>query len=103
MARFDIVHTQAEGEEIIIIPLRRSFGDRSEEEQIRLVGGFQQRAAAANLNGVVVPVWNGGGTGTMLFMAPERLHAFLRSIDFEWVTANINKSLQWDSAPKSMF
>ena len=99
MARFDFVHTKHDGEELIIIPLKRSFGDKSQEEQVRMIDGFQKRAEAAGVSGFVVPVWNAAGAGAMVFMAPERLHPFLRSIDFNWVAANINKSLQWESAP----
>lgn len=97
MARFDIVHTRHDGVDLIIIPLKRSFGDKTQAEQIEMIEGFTERAERAGISGAVIPVWNGGGAGTMLFMAPERLHAFLRSIDFEWIAANINKSLQWDS------
>jgi hypothetical protein len=39
-----------------------------------------------------VPVWD-DGSGRMMFLAPSGFHAFFRSIDLEFVAANINRRL----------
>lgn len=92
MARFDVAHIREQGVDLIIVPLERSFGNKSQSEQAQIVGELQECAASAGLAGTVVPVWD-DGFGRMAFIARDNIHPFFRSIDLGFVAANINKSL----------
>jgi hypothetical protein len=94
MPRFDVAHIREQGIDIIIIPLNSSFRFKSESEQREIISELQLRASSAGLAGTVVPVWDNGG-GRMAFIAPENWHPFFRSIDLQFVAANINRQLFW--------
>ena len=75
-----------------IVPVDRSFGKRSPSEQARIQEAFQRSAAAADIAGVVVPVWE-DSTGRMAFRAPPPWHEFFKSIDMVYVATALNRSL----------
>lgn len=94
MPRFDVAHIKEQGIDLIIIPLNSSFRFKNESEQHEIISELQLRASNAGLAGTVVPVWDNGG-GRMAFIAPENWHPFFRSINLQFVTANINRQLYW--------
>ena len=92
MPTFQVAHLRHDGRDLIIVPVDRSFGKRSPTEQARIQEAFQRSAAAAELAGVVVPVWE-DSTGRMAFRAPPPWHEFLKSIDMVYVATALNRSL----------
>jgi hypothetical protein len=92
MPTFQVAHLRHDGRELIIVPVDRSFGKRSPAEQARIQEAFQRSAAAVDMAGVVVPVWE-DSTGRMAFRAPPPWHDFLKSIDMIYVATALNRSL----------
>jgi len=92
MPTFQVAHLRHEGQDLIIVPVDRAFGKRSPNEQARIQEAFQRSAAAAEMPGVVVPVWE-DATGRMAFRAPPPWHEFLKSIDMVYVATALNRSL----------
>src|SRR3954468_23550494 len=96
MPTFQVAHLQRDGKDVVIIPVDRSFGKRSPAEQARIQEAFQRSAAAADMPGVVVPVWE-DASGRMAFRAPPPWHDFLKSIDMVYVATALNHSLSLES------
>ncbi len=90
MPSFDVAHVREQGVDLIIVPLERSFGHKSTEDQNQISAELQ--ATSAGLAGTVVPVWD-DGSGRMMFLAPRSFHPFFQSIDLDFVAANINRNL----------
>lgn len=63
-------------------------------DQNEIISELQSRATSAGLAGTVVLVWDNGG-GHMRFIAPVKWHPFFRSINLQFVAANINRELYW--------
>ena len=96
MPTFPVAHLQHGGQDVIIVPVDRSFAKRSPNEQARIQEAFQKSAHSANIPGVVVPVWE-GPSGKMAFRAPPLWHEFLKSIDMVYVATAINRNLSLES------
>src|SRR6267378_3307623 len=79
------------GQDVIIVPVDRSFGKRSPAEQARIQEAFQRSAVGADIPGVVVPVWE-DASGRMAFRAPPPWHEFFKSIDMVYVATALNRS-----------
>src|SRR6478609_10460972 len=92
MPTFQVAYLRRDGQDVIIVPVDRSFGQRSPAEQARIQEAFQKSAAAADMPGVVVPVWE-DASGRMAFRAPPPWHDFLKSIDMVYVATALNRSL----------
>jgi hypothetical protein len=92
MPTFQVAHLRRDAQDVIIVPVDRSFGKRSPAEQARIQEAFQRSAAAADLPGVVVPVWE-DTSGRMAFRAPPPWHEFLKSIDMVYVATALNRTL----------
>jgi hypothetical protein len=92
MPTFQVAHLRHGGQELIIVPVDRTFGARSPSEQSRIQEAFQRSALAAAIPGVVVPVWE-DPSGRMAFRAPPPLHEFFKSIDMVYVATALNRSL----------
>ncbi|GAC1413657.1 MAG: hypothetical protein PVSMB1_07710 [Gemmatimonadaceae bacterium] len=96
MPTFQVAHLRRDGQELIIVPVDRSFGKRSPAEQVRIQEAFQRSAAAADMSGTVVPVWE-DASGRMAFRAPPPWHEFLKSIDMVYVATALNRSLSLET------
>jgi hypothetical protein len=92
MPIFQVASLRREGQDVIIIPVDRSFGKRSSGEQARIQEAFQKSAASVDMPGVVVPVWE-DASGRMAFRAPPPWHDFLKSIDMVYVATALNRTL----------
>jgi hypothetical protein len=92
MADFEIAHLHKQGQDIIIVPLNRDFGNKTHADQQSVTGALQACARAAGLRGTVVPVWDGGSC-RMMFLAPQLWHSFFSSINLRFVASNINGRL----------
>ena len=94
MPRFDVAHLREQGQDMVIIPLESSFGNKTSQDQQAIIGDLQIHSRLAGLAGIVVPVWDGGG-GRMAFIAPRQWHPFFSNISLQFVFANINKYISW--------
>lgn len=94
MPRFKIAHIREQGIDLIIIPLDDSFRFKNNTDQHSMIYEFEMRASNAGLAGTVVPVWD-DGNGRMGFIAHPNWHPFFKSIDLQFVRANINRELYW--------
>lgn len=92
MARFEIAHIREQGQDMIIVPLDRSFQYKSAAEQNAVRASLQLYARTAGLAGTVVPVWDSGG-GRIAFLAPRPWHPFFSSLILADVARLINKTL----------
>jgi len=92
MPSFDVAHIREQGQNIIIVPMDRSFGHMTHQQRAEQAALLQQYAASAGLAGTVVPVWDSGG-GRMAFLAPTPWHPFFRNVSLRFVAANINRRL----------
>ena len=92
MPTFQVAHLRRGGQDVIIVPVDRSFGIRSPAEQARIQEAFQRSAATADIPGVVVPVWE-DASGRMAFRAPPPWHEFFKTIDMVYVATALNRSL----------
>jgi hypothetical protein len=96
MPVFQVAHLRHAGQDIIIVPVDRTFGKRSPSEQARIQEAFQRSAIAVEMKGVVVPVWE-DATGRMAFRAPPPWHDFLKGIDMVYVATALNRTLSLES------
>lgn len=94
MSRIEIAHLREQGQDMIIVPLDRSFGTKGRQEQSQVVTELQTRSESAGLSGKVVPVWDSGG-GRMAFIAPQVWHSFFQNISLQSVMAKLNRELSW--------
>ena len=93
MPRFKIWHLHEQGQDMIIVPLDRSFGMKSQADQEAAMAELQMRSASAGLRGAVAAVWPSGNR--MMFRAPQPWHAFFRSLNLGLVQANLNREIYW--------
>src|ERR1700719_5202361 len=96
MPTFQVAPLRRDGQDVIIVPVDRSFGKRSPAEQARIQEAFQRSAAGVEMPGVVVPVWE-DASGRMAFRAPPPWHDFLKSIDMVYVATALNRTLSLES------
>lgn len=92
MTTFEVAHLKEQGQDIIIVLVDRSFGNKTESEQNQITSELQICARSAGLAGTVVPVWDSGG-GRMGFLAPRPWHPFFKSLSLMDIAANINRKL----------
>src|SRR3954452_14401374 len=97
MPTFQVAYLRHNGQDLIIVPVDRTFAKRSPMEQARIQEAFQRSALAADMSGLVVTVWE-DSSGRMAFRAPPPCHEFLRSIDMVYVATALNRSLTLDPA-----
>lgn len=93
MPHFRIAHLREQSQDMIIVPLESSFGNKTGDAQNAIVAELQVHARAAGLAGIVVPVWE--SSGRMSFIAPLPWHSFFKSLSMRGVMQNVNKELSW--------
>ena len=92
MPQYKIAHMREQGQNIIIIPLERSYGSKSNSAQNEVKNALQACAVSAGLAGTVVTVWE-RGDGRMGFLAPPQWRSYFSSMSLSDVYASINKTL----------
>jgi hypothetical protein len=93
MPSLKAAHINEQGQNMIIFPLDRTFGHKSDREQSRALVELEQRARSAGLAGHAVAFWEGSG-GTH-FRGPSRWHPFLKGLSMGDVMASVNKQISW--------
>lgn len=94
MPLYKVAHLREQGQDMIVIPLDRSFELKLEQDKNEIIINLQLRARGARLAGLVIPTWDAGG-GQLKFIAPQRWHPFFRSLNWTFVQANLNKAISW--------
>jgi|GraSoiStandDraft_17_1057272.scaffolds.fasta_scaffold232274_2 hypothetical protein len=94
MPRLKVAHLREQGQDMIIVPLDRTFGSQSRHDQNAAITEIQVNAQVAGLAGTVVPVWDGGG-GRMAFISPPQWSSFFRGLSLRAVATNLNRELSW--------
>ena len=93
MPTLKIAHIRDQGNDMIIIPLDRSFDIKSSSDQRATIKEMQARAKSAGLDGTVVAIWEAGGRTK--FIAPRSWHSFFNSINLMFVWNHINAEISW--------
>lgn len=93
MPTFRIAHLREQGQDMIIVPLDSSFGNKIQADQAAVISDLQTHARGAGLAGKVVPVWESGGR--MEFIAPRPWHPFFKGLSMQAIALNLNKQLSW--------
>jgi hypothetical protein len=87
-----VAHIHEQGVDLIIVPLDKSFGTQTPQQQQAGIEQMRMSATLAGLAGDVIPVWD-LGDGRMSFIAPKNYHPYFTSINLEFVFANLNSEL----------
>jgi hypothetical protein len=93
MPAFKVAHVREQGVDLVVVPLDGGFDQKTQADQLAVTEELQMRSMAAGLRGTVVPVWPAGNR--MKFIAPQGYHPFFRSVDLNWVGANIKRQISW--------
>jgi hypothetical protein len=93
MPRLKVAHIHEQGQNMIIFPLDSSFGNKSNHDQAEALSELECRANNAGLAGHAVAIWQHGHHTH--FRGPSKWQNFLRSINMQWVLANVNRELTW--------
>lgn len=91
MPTWKVAHIREQGQDIIIVPLEPAFGSKPGGTQQEFIEALQICAANAGLAGRIVPVWRAGNQ--FKFIAPQGWHPFFKSLSWNQILANINKTL----------
>lgn len=91
-ARLPVAHINAQGVDLVIVPLEPQFAEKTPQDQHQFVEALRESTRQANLRGEVVPVWE-AGEGTMAFIAPKGFHPYFKSINLKFVHANLNRAI----------
>jgi DNA-binding NarL/FixJ family response regulator len=90
-ARLPVAHISAQGVDLVIVPLDPQFAEKAQADQ-QFVEALRESTRRANLKGEVVPVWE-MAEGGMAFIAPKGFHPYFRSINLQFVQANLNRAI----------
>ena len=89
---FEVAHFSEQGQQVIVVFVSRSFGQKTTAQQNEICANLQACATDAGLAGTVVPVWDNGG-GRTGFLAPRPWHRFFQSVPMATLAANVNRKL----------
>jgi hypothetical protein len=93
MPQFQVAHIREQGQDMVIVVVNSSFGNKTSQEQNAIMADLQIHSRAACLAGIVVAVWSSGSR--LMFRAPRQWHPFFASLTPQMLQANINKTLSW--------
>ena len=94
MSSFEVAHINEQGIDLILVPLKSSFGNQTSDEQNEIIHSLHICAANDDLKGTVIPIWQ-DSFRRVHFIAPDSYHPFLNSIDYNFVLANLNQKNMW--------
>ena len=94
MTTFQLAHINEQGQDMFLFPMDARFGHRAAADQSDILSELQSRARSAGLSGVAAAVWR-DATGRTHTLGPRLWDGFLRSIDLDFVLANVNREISW--------
>lgn len=92
MEQFQVAHLNVQGVNLIVVFVNPNVGQRPAFSQQQLVNALQACAKSAGLAGNVVPVWTDSG-GRLNFLAPPNQHAYFKSVTYQYLYGQVNKTL----------
>lgn len=93
MPTIKLAHIREQGQNMLLFPLDRSFGQKPEHERHEVLQELEDRAHGAGLAGRGALIWETGGRTYTL--GPKPWANFLKSISLRHVLASVNKSITW--------
>ena len=93
MPSFKAAYVREQGVDLVIVAVDSSFGQLSEQDQVRQIEEMQAAANQAGVVGTVVPFWKIGDRTA--FIAPARWHPFFSNVTWEDLRANLNIEVSW--------
>lgn len=96
MTPFKISHVKEQGVNVIIAPLAPSFGALDAAARQEIIDLLQAAAVAAELRGLVVPLWR--ENKTVQFVAPAEWVPFFKTLKWVIVMRNLNRELSCPEA-----
>lgn len=91
---YKIAHIREQGQDMIIFPLDRSFGNLSASNQNAELDNLERAAHNARLAGRAVCYWQQGSQTR--FIGPPQWKPFLQCFTFQTVLSLVNKKLTVD-------
>ena len=92
METFQVAHLNVQNVNLVIVFLNATFNSKLPQEQHAIHVALQTTATSAGLVGNVVPVWL-DQFGRMKFLAPHQQHPFFKSVRYDYLAAQINRTL----------
>lgn len=89
--KYRVAHVRHQHSNMVIVIINPSFFYGSGNDQQRWFTAIQQCVRSVNLAGQTIVVTS--DNGRFRFYGPNNWHSFLRTIDMNWVTSRVNKSL----------
>lgn len=90
MNQFHVACIREQEQDMLVVPLKSSFGWLPKDEQQKIVDLLQDAATAAKLVGRVAAIWPEGNGHR--FLAPSGWHAFLETLSWDAVIASLDTS-----------
>ncbi|MBP6020794.1 MAG: hypothetical protein KA735_15010 [Burkholderiaceae bacterium] len=81
-----------QGQEIIVVPLDCSFGDRPPWQRREALSHLQRCALKAGFKSPAAAVWRAGGK--LHFIAPDEWHHFLKNLTWNIIISNLSAEIQ---------
>jgi hypothetical protein len=92
METFEIAHLNIQSVNVIIVFVASAFECKAPREQDAIHSALQVAATSAGLAGNVVLVWL-DHFGRMKFLAPPQQHPFFRTVSYEQLYSQANRTL----------
>jgi hypothetical protein len=89
--KYRVAHVRYQGSDMVIVIINPSFFHGSNRDQQRWFTSIQQCVRSVKLAGQTLVVTN--DNGRFRFYGPNDWHKFLRTIDMNWVSSRVNKSM----------
>jgi hypothetical protein len=92
METYQVAHLNVQNVNVIVIFLNSTFDSKTPHDQQEIQLALQVAARNAGCAGNVVPVWK-DQFGRMKFIAPQQQHPFFKSVSYEHLASQINRTL----------
>ena len=92
METFQVAHLNVQNVNLAVIFLSTAFDSKPPKEQHAIHLALQVAATNAGLAGNVVPVWL-DPFGRTKFIAPQNQHPFFKSVSYEQLATEVNRTL----------
>ena len=92
MAKYRVAQLTHEGENVILVPVDRSFGKRAQEHREQELVKLRAAAASTGLNGTVVIIWD--SAGSVAAFGPDKWKNFAENLRWTSLRTKMNSDLE---------
>jgi hypothetical protein len=92
MAKYRVAQLTHEGENVILVPMDRSFGKSVQEHKEQELTKLQAAAESTGLNGIVVAIWD--SAGSVGAFGPDKWKNFAESLKWTSLRTKMNRDLE---------